>query len=173
MACRADLKAAGTTSRLAPIRATVRPLDLAQHLFEVELAIPAEALQGGAVAALAAWTPGSYLVRDYARFLDRMRLVLGSRETPLEKVGKQTWQLPASPKGLVLRYRVYGNELTVRTNHVDASHAQVIPAATFLYLEGQLERPYEVKFEGFPAAWKVASALPVKQGAYQIGRAHV
>jgi len=61
-------------TKLAPIRATVRPLDLAQHLFEVELTIPAEALREGAVAALAAWTPGSYLVRDYARFLDRMRL---------------------------------------------------------------------------------------------------
>jgi predicted metalloprotease with PDZ domain len=49
---------------------------------------------------------------------------------------------------------------------VDATHAQIIPAATFLYLEGQLDRPVEVRFEGFPAAWKVASALPLKQGAY-------
>jgi predicted metalloprotease with PDZ domain len=160
------LKAAVVPSRLAPIRATVRPLDLAQHLFEVELELPAEAVREGAVAALAAWTPGSYLVRDYARFLDQVRLVAGARETPLEKEGKQTWRLPASRQGLTLRYRVYGNELTVRTNHVDASHAQLIPAATFLYLEGQLERPYEIRFEGFPAAWKVASALPHTQGAY-------
>jgi predicted metalloprotease with PDZ domain len=160
------LKAAVVPSRLAPIRATVRPLDLAQHLFEVELELPAEAVREGAVAALAAWTPGSYLVRDYARFLDQVRLVAGARETPLEKEGKQTWRLPASRQGLTLRYRVYGNELTVRTNHVDASHAQLIPAATFLYLEGQLERPYEIRFEGFPASWKVASALPHTQGAY-------
>jgi len=151
----------------APIRATVRPLDLAQHLFEVELALPAEAVREGAVAALPAWTPGSYLVRDYARFVDRVRLVTGPRETRLEKVGKQTWRLPPAPHGLVLRYRVYGNELTVRTNHVDASHAQLIPAATFFYLEGQLQRPVEVRFEDFPAAWKVASALPRKQGAYR------
>lgn len=160
------MKAAVVPSRLAPIRATVRPLDLAQHLFEVELELPAEAVREGAVAALAAWTPGSYLVRDYARFLDQVRLVAGARETPLEKEGKQTWRLPASRQGLTLRYRVYGNELTVRTNHVDASHAQLIPAATFLYLEGQLERPYEIRFEGFPASWKVASALPHTQGAY-------
>ena len=154
-------------SKLAPIRATVRPLDLAQHLFEVELVIPAEALREGAVAALAAWTPGSYLVRDYARFLDRVRLASGFQETPLDKLGKQTWRLPAARQELTLRYRVYGNELTVRTNHVDASHAQILPAATFLYLEGQLERPYEVRFEGFPEAWKVASALPRAQGAYR------
>ncbi len=150
----------------APIRATLRPLDLAQHLFEVELTIPAEALVQGAVAALPAWTPGSYLVRDYARFVDRMRIQDGRKERLLEKLDKQRWQLPASKRDLTLRYRVYGNDLTVRTNHVDAAHAQIIPAATFLYLEGQLDRPVEVRFEGFPAAWKVASPLPVKEAAY-------
>lgn len=150
----------------APIQATLRPLDLAQHLFEVELIIPAEALVKGAAAALPAWTPGSYLVRDYARFVDRMRILDGRKERLLEKLDKQRWQLPASKRDLTLRYRVYGNDLTVRTNHVDASHAQIISAATFLYLEGQLDRPVEVRFEGFPAAWKVASPLPIKEGAY-------
>ena len=150
----------------APIRAIVCPLDLAQHLFEVELTFPAEAVARGAVAALPAWTPGSYLVRDYARFVDRVRVLEGRREHPLGKLDKQRWQLPAAKKELRLRYRVYGNDLTVRTNHVDATHAQIIPAATFLYLEGQLERPVEVRFEGFPADWQVASPLPLKRGAY-------
>lgn len=153
-------------TKLTPIRATVRPLDLPQHLFEVELTFPAEAVASGATAALPAWTPGSYLVRDYARFVDRVRRVEGRREWPLEKLDKQRWQLPASKRELTVRYRLYGNDLTVRTNHVDATHAQIIPAATFLYLEGQLDRPVEVSFEGFPAAWKVASALPQKRGVY-------
>ena len=154
------------TVKPAPIQAILRPLDLAQHLFEVELNIPAEALAQGAVAALPAWTPGSYLVRDYARFVDRMRMLEGPKERPLEKLDKQRWQVPATRRDLILRYRVYGNDLTVRTNHLDASHAQIIPAATFLYLEEQLQRPVEVRFEGFPTDWKVASALPSKQGAY-------
>lgn len=153
-------------TKLAPIRAILRPLDLVQHLFEVELALPAEAVASGAVAALPAWTPGSYLVRDYARFVDRVRIPEGRRERPLEKLDKQRWQLPAAKRELTVKYRVYGNDLTVRTNHVDATHAQIIPAATFLYLEGQLDRPVEVRFEGFPAGWKAASALPQKQGAH-------
>lgn len=153
-------------TKLAPIRATLRPLDLPQHLFEVELTLPAEALAQGAVAALPAWTPGSYLVRDYARFVDRMRRVEGRLERPLEKLDKQCWQLPVAKADLTLRYRVYGNDLTVRTNHVDASHAQIIPAATFLYLEGQLDRPVEVRFEGFPTAWQVASPLPRRGEAH-------
>ncbi|HJW09367.1 MAG TPA: PDZ domain-containing protein [Holophagaceae bacterium] len=160
-------RAAVPASAPAAIQATLRPLDLAQHLFEVELTLPAEALAGGAVAAMPAWTPGSYLVRDYARFVDRVRLVEGRKERPVEKVDKQRWRLPSSTRDLTLRYRVYGNDLTVRTNHVDATHAQIIPAATFLYIEGQLDRPVEVRFEGFPAAWKVASPLPLKAGSYR------
>ena len=153
-------------TKQAPVRALLRPLDLAQHLFEVELTLPGEGLAQGAVLALPAWTPGSYLVRDYARFVDRVCLLSGARELPLEKLDKQRWQLPAAHQELKIRYRVYGNDLTVRTNHLDATHAQIIPAATFLYLEGQLDRPVEVRFEGFPPAWKVASSLPHKQGAY-------
>lgn len=153
-------------TKSAPLLATLRPLDLAQHLFEVELTVPAEALAQGAVAAMPAWTPGSYLVRDYARFVDRVRIQDGRKERPLEKLDKQRWALPPSKRDLQIRYRVYGNDLTVRTNHLDASHAQIIPAATFLYLEGQLDRPQEVRFEGFPAEWKVASSLPMKGGAY-------
>ena len=151
---------------LAPIRATLRPLDLSQHLFEVELLVPAEALAQGAVAALPAWTPGSYLVRDYARFIDRMRVLEGRKERPLEKLDKQRWHLQAAKRDLRVRYRVYGNDLTVRTNHLDVSHAQIIPAATFLYLEGQLDRPVAVRFEGFPDHWQVASPLPENQGTY-------
>jgi predicted metalloprotease with PDZ domain len=150
----------------ASIRAILRPLDLAQHLFEVELTFPAEVVTEGAIAALPAWTPGSYLVRDYARFVDRVRSLEGSKERPLDKLDKQRWGLPASKKDLTIRYRVYGNDLTVRTNHLDATHAQIIPAATFLYLEGQLDRSVEVRFEGFPSGWQVGSSLPLKQGAY-------
>ncbi len=154
-------------ARITSIQALLRPLDLAQHLFEVELVLPAEAVGEGAVVALPAWTPGSYLVRDYARFLDRLRRVVAGKEVPLEKLDKQRWRIPPSQADVTLRYRVYGNDLTVRTNHVDATHAQVIPAATFLYLEGQLHRPVEVRFEGFPANWKVASALPSKGGIFR------
>jgi predicted metalloprotease with PDZ domain len=140
---------------------------LAQHELEVELRLPPEATAKAGALALPAWTPGSYLVRDYARFVDRVRLVDAKGETPLvAKLDKQRWAVPASKDGLVLRYRVYGNELTVRTNHVDRAHAQIIPAATFMVPEGQKERPWQLRFEGFPKAWQVATGLDGKDGAF-------
>ena len=64
-------------SDLQPIEACLRPLDLAAHEIEVELALPAELMAQGPILALPAWTPGSYLVRDYARLLDRVVLTDG------------------------------------------------------------------------------------------------
>jgi predicted metalloprotease with PDZ domain len=150
----------------APVRAVVRPLDLAQHQIEVTLRLPDAATKKGAVLAMPAWTPGSYLVRDYARFVDRVEAEDGQgRALPMEKVDKQSWKLPAAA-GVTVRYRVYGNDLTVRTNHIDGTHAHLVGAATFLYLEKDLARPYEIHCEGFPQEWKTATALPQKGGAY-------
>ncbi len=152
---------------IKPIRVLVRPLNLAQHEIEVTLELPGEALTKGAVVALPAWTPGSYLVRDYARFVDRVMLKDSEgRDYRLEKVDKQRWQLPALKRSAFLSYRVFCNELSVRTNHVDAIHAQLVGAATFLYLEQDPLRPIEVRFEGFPSTWKVASSLTFKDGTY-------
>lgn len=155
---------------LAPVQATVRPLELAQHELQVELVLPAEAVAEGAVAALPAWTPGSYLVRDYARLLDRVELAdAEGRRLPTPKLDKQRWQLPPLPRGGRLRYRLFANDLSVRTNHADGTHAFLTGAATFLYLEGQLQRPYEVRFEGFPGDWTIATGLDAHAGAYWAG----
>ncbi|MBS1765920.1 MAG: M61 family metallopeptidase [Acidobacteria bacterium] len=149
-----------------PIQATVRPLDLAQHQIQVTLRLPDEATKKGATLALPAWTPGSYLVRDYARFVDRVEAKDGAgRAVPIAKLDKQRWKL-GDGKAITVSYRVYGNDLTVRTNHIDATHAHLVGAATYLYLEKDLARPYEVRFEGFPESWKAATAMPEQGGAY-------
>jgi predicted metalloprotease with PDZ domain len=147
-------------SQSEPIQATVRPLDLALHEIQVTLALPAEAVARGAVLALPAWTPGSYLIRDYARFLDRLTAVdADGQPLALEKLDKQRWRLAAGRGGATVSYRLFCNELTVRTNHVDAGSAHLVGAATFLYLEEPGPRPFRVAFAGWPGDWRIATAL--------------
>ncbi len=153
---------------LAPIEAVLRPGSLALREAMVELRLPPGALVDGGVLALPAWTPGSYLVRDHARRLDRFEAFddMGRRlETP--KLDKQRWSLPPTPGPVVVRYRLLCGELTVRTNHLDAHHAQFIGAATFPYLEGQTDRPWRVRWDGWPEGWRVATVLPEVQGAHE------
>jgi predicted metalloprotease with PDZ domain len=160
------------SSNQAAIRFTVRPLDLPLHEVEVEMSLPAEAVKSGAVAALPSWTPGSYLVRDYARFLDRV-VLRDSRGNaiPIAKLDKQRWSIPALEAGGTLSYRLYCNDLTVRTNHADAVHAHLVGSASFLYLEGQQNRSCEVRFVGWPQDWRVATGLK-KQGVTFLAKDH-
>lgn len=151
----------------APMRVVVRPLDLSMHEVQVEMTLPADIAAQGPIMALPAWTPGSYLVRDYARFLDGVSLkdALGE-EHRVSKLDKQRWKLSAIKGSAHLRYRLYCNELTVRTNHVDSAHAFFTGAATFLYPEKDSGRSFEIRFEGFPEAWKVSSCLQERKGVY-------
>src|SRR4029079_15241595 len=74
---------------------------------------------------LPAWCPGSYLIRDYARFV-RDLVAFGEDGAPclVAKRDKAAWSIETrGTRELCVRYAVYGYDLSVRTNHIDAGHA--------------------------------------------------
>ncbi|WNC85647.1 PDZ domain-containing protein [Thermosynechococcus sp. QKsg1] len=109
---------------------------------------------------LPVWTPGSYLVREYARHLQDFT-VTAADGTPLEwwKCAKNQWQVACTP-GLELevRYAIYAHELSVRTNHFDPSHAYFNPAAVCLYVPEYRDRPLTVTIVA-PPHWRVTTPL--------------
>jgi predicted metalloprotease with PDZ domain len=115
---------------------------------------------------LPAWCPGSYLIRDYARFVRDLeaRGEDGDRRHA-SKVDKSTWRVvTAGARTLTVRYAVYGHDLTVRTNHVDASHAFVHGPATFLYAPALRDRPVAVDITA-PEAWTLATGMAEREPA--------
>ena len=110
--------------------------DPKSHLVHIETVISSEAgpLPEALVLFMAVWTPGSYLVREYARNVETLVADPPARAT---KVRKNAWRVETGEAmRAVVRYRVYANELTVRTSHVDESHAFLVGASIFLCLEG-------------------------------------
>jgi predicted metalloprotease with PDZ domain len=105
---------------------------------------------------MAAWTPGSYLVRDYARHVQELVAESESgRALVVTKVDKATWRVSlAGAHEVRVRYRVFAHELTVRTSHVDATHAFVNGAPTFLWIEARAGEPHAVRVDA-PAGWTV------------------
>ena len=65
-------------------------------------------------------------------------------EAPQERVARSR---PAARQRVVVRYRVYANELTVRTSHVDETHAFLVGAALFLGVEGHLDARARVEID--------------------------
>jgi predicted metalloprotease with PDZ domain len=130
------------------------------HLVEVE----ARFLDVGGLAQLdlrmAGWTPGSYLVRDYARHVEGLVAEADGQPLPVEKVEKAIWRVRhGGAREVTVRYRVYAFELTVRTSHVDGTHAFLNGAPTYLWLDERRGEPHAVALE-LPPAWRVVTGLP-------------
>ena len=118
---------------MAVLRYVVRITAPAHHLVGIELRFPVDTAT--VEVTLPAWCPGSYLIRDYARFV-RDLAVSGDDGAPRRAVkrDKSTWVVDATgARELRVRYAIYGHELTVRTNHIDAEHAFLHGPATFIY----------------------------------------
>ena len=138
-------------------------IDPHAHLFEVELTI-AQPDRDGQRLALAAWIPGSYLVREFARHVVSIEAHAGTRAVRLRKLDKHTWQAARCEGPLRVRYRVYAWDLSVRTAHLDATHGFFNGTSVFLRVLGQEDRPCEVLIEPPEgpayAGWQVATTLP-------------
>ena len=113
---------------------------------------------------LPAWTPGSYLIRDYARHLSRVEAFDPKNDQPLacDKVGKNRFRVIAKDaQSIALRYRVYCHELSVRTAHVDSSHAFWNHACTLLWPIDQRDLAACISVEHDPSS-RLFCTLPSK-----------
>lgn len=129
------------------------------HLYHVEVAIGDAA--GPLRLAMPAWAPGSYLVRDFARHVQDFEAVDGrGRALPWDRADKQTWTVdPKGARRVVVRYKVYANELSVQTSHLDVTHAYGNGTSLFLYVEGAKDAPATLTVKPY-RGWRVDIALP-------------
>lgn len=115
--------------------------------------------------AMPVWTPGSYLVREFSRHVQDLSAADGDGQpVGCRRLDKRTWEVAPCDGAVTVSWRVYANELSVRTNHLDGSHAFVASAATFMELHGWTG-PYEVVVEP-PAGWTVYTPLPERDGVH-------
>lgn len=131
------------------------------HLFEVVLH-----LQGWNLPVLdlklPVWTPGSYLVREYAKHLQNFSVSTKEKSLPWRKLSKNHWQVDTAITGsdaITVRYRVFANELSVRTNHLDATHGYFNGAALFFRIPGLEQQPILVTIVP-PPEWHITTPLP-------------
>ena len=131
------------------------------HVVEVEIVLSGD-LPAELVLFMPVWAPGSYLVREYARNVEGLAAEAPARAT---KLRKNAWRIEAGGARVVVRYRVYANEFSVRTSHVDDTHAFLVGAGLFLGVEGRLDAPARVELQA-PAGWRVATSLKAVDGGW-------
>ncbi len=156
-----------------PIRYQIRPIDPKLHLFEVVLTVQEPDPMGQSFT-LPAWIPGSYMIRDFAKNIVSLEANHAGDPINATKTDKQTWLFPPASGPLQLRYIVYAWDLSVRSAHLDNTHAYFNGTSVFLSVSGQEEAPCEVVIlppEGDEFVdWKVATAMtPLSAQARSFG----
>lgn len=133
----------------------------ATHLLEVDMAVNWKQMPDKLEVKMPVWTPGSYLIREYARHVqDFVAKDATGADIPWRKINKNTWQIDTKSAGAVaVSYKVYANELTVRTNELNDEHAFWNNGATLMFVKGQLAASSTVTVNPF-GSWKVATGLP-------------
>ncbi|MGB5714364.1 MAG: M61 family metallopeptidase [Waterburya sp.] len=147
------------TSKIASLSYQVAMSQPASHLFEVTLQV--SNWQSATLdLKMPVWTPGSYLVREYARHLQDFTATGSMGDLSSQKLGKNYWQIAtAGVTEIKVSYRLYANELTVRTNHLDATHGYFNGAALFFFVPGLEQQPIKVKIVPPQSDWQVTTTL--------------
>lgn len=163
---------------MKPIRYAIAPLQPEAHLFAVTVTVDVPDPAGQRFF-LPAWIPGSYMIREFARNIVRIRADAGGEPVALTKLDKQSWQAaPVDPAlgPLTLSYEVYAWDLSVRAAHLDTTHGFFNGSSVFLCVDGQADAPCTVDIHP-PAGeayrgWRVATAMreaPGREGAKRYG----
>ena len=134
------------------------------HLLKVEMRVQIPAnlnVPNESDLVMPVWTPGSYLIREYERNVqDFAATDANGRAFEWTKIDKNTWRVKTNgARRWQVSYRVYANELTVRTNELNADHAFWNNAALLMYPQGKLSAPATIRVIPY-GNWKVATGLP-------------
>ncbi len=123
---------------------------------------------------LPAWSPGSYEIQNYARYVFGFSAKNAAGQ-PLrwDRGDKDTWRVVTdSTDRVTVEFNYEADTIDLSIARVAPDFAQFLGTNLFLFEEGQLARPAEVRFR-VPAGWRVTSALkgPVN-GVYRAADYH-
>jgi predicted metalloprotease with PDZ domain len=151
--------------QLEPIRYVVRIPEPTTHYMEVEATYPT-AGKPSVELMMAVWTPGSYLVREFARNIEGVAARSPSGATlDIQKTRKNRWLVQTGgAEQVVVSYRAYGHERAGRLNWIEGEFGLINGAPTFITLAERAHRPHDVTLQ-LPAGWaRSITAMPAAAG---------
>ncbi len=106
------------------------------------------------------WTPGSYLVREFAKNVEGFTAEADGKTLTAYKTDKNTWHIINNTHSAIkVSYRVYCFEISVRTSFVDAAHGFLSTSGLFLYPAGMLNTPSQIHITPYKTWTTVSTSL--------------
>ena len=123
---------------------------------------------------LPAWSPGSYEIQNYARYVFGFGAKnSGGQPLRWDRGDKDTWRVVTNgSSSVIVEFHFAADTIDLSIARRVEDFAQFLGTNLFLFEEGQFGRPAEVRFR-VPAGWQVTTALkgPVN-GVYRAADYH-
>lgn len=155
--------AQGLAQQTDMVKHTVSFPDDRQQVFQVRSEFPVNAAT--TELKMPSWTPGSYLIRDFAANVNRLTTSSVDGEMlNAEKVSKDRWLVSTgNANTLVLQYEVFTPNLNVRESWASREFSLINGASVFMYTDISRNQPQLVTIISSEERGDVFSALP-RQG---------
>ncbi len=149
-----------SSPRSASIHYRVEAADLHAHLFRVTLRIDRPAASQRV--SLPVWIPGSYMVREFSKNLQRLSARQDARGVSIGQLDKCNWQIDCvAGRPLELSYEVYAFDHSVRTAWLDTQRGFFNGTSVCLRVHGQEGSVHSLELatvKGMPR-WQAATGL--------------
>jgi len=149
------------------VRYEVSVPDPSSQLFHVKAEFPA-AGKDTLLLSLPAWSPGNYEIQNYARYVRHFTARDAAGKSLFwDRADKDTWRVAAGKSARVTaEFDFLADTIDFSIARIRGDFGQFLGTNLFLFEEGQLARPAEVRF-ALPTGWRVTTALkPGSGGVY-------
>jgi predicted metalloprotease with PDZ domain len=168
-----SLALAAAAAATAVAATTLGPATLAAQAVQYEVSVPspgarllvvkadfAAAGKDTLFVSLPAWSPGSYEIQNVARYVRRFSATRrGGAELAWDRLDKDTWRIPtAGADHIAVELELIADTIDLALPRITADGGWFLGTNAFLFEEGQLSRPAEVRFT-LPEGWRVTTAL--------------
>ena len=146
---------------MAGVHYCIEAADLHAHLWRVKMTMDAPA--PAQKLALPVWIPGSYMVREFSKHLQKLECRQSQRKLPIQQLDKASWVVACENQDtLEVSYEVYALDHSVRSAWLDSSRGFFNPTSLCLMAQGLTNEPHTLEIRKQPTTqhWRVATGLP-------------
>ena len=143
----------------APVKYEVSIPSPGARLFHVSADFPIRG-KDTLYVSLPAWSPGNYEIQNYARYVRHFGAQgPAAQQLFWDRFDKDTWRVVTGKSDHVtVEFDYLADTVDLSLARISGEFGQFLGTNLFLYEEGRLDRPAEVRFT-LPAGWQVATAL--------------
>src|SRR6266513_2947921 len=145
--------------RVPPVQYEISVPAAATRLFHVRAEFPARG-KDTLYLSLPAWSPGNYEIQNYARYVRHFGAKTPTGQALFwDRCDKDTWRVTTNKSERVsVEFDYFADTIDLSMSRLTGEFGEFLGTNLFLYEEGQLDRPAEVRF-ALPAGWQVTTAL--------------